>query len=96
MDPTIAQLLAHAASQGGNIFILMCGGGGAGDKGEVEPVEGPGMDGTAAHESAEGEPPEPAEIGSPSAAIAAPKPAAKPAPKAPPKPKNSPIRGEQY
>jgi hypothetical protein len=28
---------------------------------EIEPVEGPGVDGTVVHEAAEGEPPEPAE-----------------------------------
>lgn len=76
MDPTIANLLAQAAANGGNIFVINCNYGEGGDKGEgcaMEPVEGPGMDGTAAHEEAEGET-QPAKASKPQPAKTASKP----------------------
>lgn len=90
MDPTIANMLAQAAAQGGNIFIINCGGMGGsygGEANEVEPIEGPGPDGSVQHESAEGEAPEPAEM-------AAPSPSKKPPAKVPPK-KPAGLRGEK-
>lgn len=66
MDPTIANMLAKAAAQGGNIFIINC------SYGENEPMEGPGPDGSAVHEGYEGEAPEPAEMAAPSPSKAPP------------------------
>lgn len=85
MDPTIANMLAQAAAQGGNIFVINCSYGG--EANEVEPIEGPGPDGSAMHEGYEGEAPEPAEM-------AAPSPSKKPPAKMPAK-KPAGLRGEK-
>lgn len=90
MDPTIANMLAQAAAQGGNIFVINChgmGGSYGNEMNEQEPMEGPGPDGSAMHEGYEGEAPEPAEM-------AAPSPSKKPPAKMPAK-KPAGLRGEK-
>jgi hypothetical protein len=95
MDETIAKLLAQAASQGGNVFIFMCGEGGGSYGAEPDADDAPGMAGP--DEIAAGPPSAPIGAPGPDAGPdAGPPPAEKIAPAPKPKPKNPPLRGEHF
>lgn len=102
MDQGLAAMLAHAVASGSHVIVVTGSGGGGGmqqggsmgdESSAVEPVQGPGPDGSAQHEKAEGEAPQPAENAKPSPDK---KPPAKPDPKAKIPPKKTALRGEHY